>query len=399
MIELGSKLAKKNDCCGCSSCAYVCPKSAIKMEEVDGILLPVVDNELCTSCGLCVKHCPVIQSDNDEGNYIQKIYSAFSIRDEIRKKSSSGGISRELINAFSSNYTNSVIYGSAIDETLEVAHKRATHSSEFDQFYGSKYTTSNISSVFNQIKQDISNGAYVLFIGTPCQVEAINMLITSKKEKERLFLIDVICHGPGVSSIWKDYISFIQSKYGKIDEFFFRDKSGGWKNYSIKAVTAKRKISNSPALRIWSYLFFRGYLQRESCFECKFASPKRFSDITLGDFWGIERINTLMTDDEGVSFVAVNSNKGEMLFSLLDVLVIKSEEDYRAALKTQDNLNGGRLKPILYDQFWRDYKECGFVFVANKYGSYSFWGQIRTRILILLRKMGILQCIKKIIRR
>ena len=399
MIEFEKKLAKKSDCCGCSSCAYVCPKNAIKMEEVDGILLPIVDSELCISCGMCIKHCPVIQSDNVEGNYIQRIYSAFSTRDEVRKKSSSGGISRELINAFNSNYTNSVIYGSMIDETLEVAHKKATQSSEFDQFYGSKYTTSDISSVFDQIKQDISNGADVLFIGTPCQVAAINMLITSKKEKKHLFLVDVICHGPGVNSVWKDYISFIQSKYGKIDEYYFRDKSGGWRNYSIKAVIGKRKISNSPALKIWSYLFFRGYIQRESCFECKFANIKRFSDITLGDFWGIEKINPLMADNEGVSFVAINSNKGEMLFSLLDASVIKNEEDYKSALKTQDNLNGGRLKPVLYEQFWKDYKDCGFVFVANKYGSYSLLGQIRTRILFLLYKIGILQCIKKIIRK
>lgn len=399
MNDIEKKLAKKSDCCGCSICAYVCPKNAIQMKEIDGVLSPIIDRALCISCGVCVKHCPVLQSDNAEGNYIQKVYSAFSKRDEIRKKSSSGGLSREIINVFNRNYTNSVIYGSTIDGTLEVVHKRATHSSEFDQFYGSKYTTSNIAYVLNSIKQDISNGAHVLFIGTPCQVAALDMLITNKKEKERLFLVDVICHGPGVRSVWKDYITFIQSKYGKIGEYYFRDKLGGWRNYSIKAVTARKKISNSPALKIWSYLFFKGYLQRESCFECRFATSKRFSDITLGDFWGIERINPLMADNDGVSFVAINSAKGEKLFSLLDSSVIRNEEDYQSALKTQDNLNGGRLKPVLYDQFWKDYKRWGFEFVAKKYGSYNLVGRIRTRIICLLQKIGILQCIKKIIRR
>lgn len=248
MRELTVKLAEKSNCCGCSGCASVCPKSAIDMVEVDGIIVPKINKNLCVSCKACENHCPVIQKEKIDGNNIQKIYSAYSIHDEIRKKSSSGGISRELIDAFYGSFDNSVIYGSVMDENLVVSHKRVTCSDEFDQFYGSKYTTSTISSVYDQIKGDLKNGKHVLFIGTPCQVAAINLSITKAEERERLFLVDVICHGPGVTHIWKDYISFIQGKYGKVKKYYFRDKAGGWRNYSMKVVTAKMNNPVSVSL-------------------------------------------------------------------------------------------------------------------------------------------------------
>lgn len=102
-----------------------------------------------------------------------------------------------------------------------------------------------------------------------------------------------------------------------------------------------------------------------------------------------------MANDGGVSFVAVNSMKGEHLLALLDTSIIKTEENYALAINTQDNLNGGRAKPDNYEQFWNDYRNNGFLFVAKKYGSYSFSGRIRTRIVQFMRKIGILQCIKK----
>lgn len=399
MRELTVKLAEKSNCCGCSSCAYVCPQSAVTMVEADGVLLPNIDKNLCVSCRACEKQCPVIQFEKAEGNSIRKIYSAYSIHDRIRKKSSSGGISREIIDAFYNKYDNAVIYGSVIDENLEVLHMRTTCPSEFDLLYGSKYTTSNISQVFGQIKTDLINEKNVLFIGTPCQVASIDRLITSTEERNHLFLVDVICHGPGVTSVWNNYKSFLLRKYGKVKKFYFRDKSGGWRNYSMKIETEKKSVSNSPALKIWSYLFFRGYLQRESCFKCKFATAKRFSDITLGDFWSIEKINPHMADEGGVSFVAVNSTKGEHFLTLLGESVVRSEEEYASSIRTQENLNGGRVKPNDYEKFWDDYRNNGFLFVSKKYGSYNLSGQIRTRIIQLMRRTGVLQCIRKIIRK
>lgn len=48
----------KSECCGCTACAAVCPKDAIKMEEdAEGFLYPTVDASLCIRCYKCTKVC------------------------------------------------------------------------------------------------------------------------------------------------------------------------------------------------------------------------------------------------------------------------------------------------------------------------------------------------------
>lgn len=52
--------SSKEDCCGCSACAYVCPKKAIKMfPDVEGFLYPIIDANVCVGCGACLKVCPL----------------------------------------------------------------------------------------------------------------------------------------------------------------------------------------------------------------------------------------------------------------------------------------------------------------------------------------------------
>ncbi len=56
-------------------------------------------------------------------------------------------------------------------------------------------------------------------------------------------------------------------------------------------------------------------INRPSCYKCRFAGEKRYSDFTIGDFWGIETVDpTVKDDDTGISLLDVNTPKGEKLF-------------------------------------------------------------------------------------
>jgi ferredoxin len=48
----------KDDCTGCTACYSVCPHKAILMiEDEEGFLYPIINEELCKRCQLCIKVC------------------------------------------------------------------------------------------------------------------------------------------------------------------------------------------------------------------------------------------------------------------------------------------------------------------------------------------------------
>ncbi|MBQ6935036.1 MAG: 4Fe-4S dicluster domain-containing protein [Clostridia bacterium] len=50
----------KNECCGCTACFAVCPKSAITMiEDEEGFEYPIINAAKCVKCYMCVNVCPI----------------------------------------------------------------------------------------------------------------------------------------------------------------------------------------------------------------------------------------------------------------------------------------------------------------------------------------------------
>lgn len=48
----------KADCCGCGICSLLCPVTAIEMlEDDEGFLYPVIDEDKCIGCHSCIKNC------------------------------------------------------------------------------------------------------------------------------------------------------------------------------------------------------------------------------------------------------------------------------------------------------------------------------------------------------
>lgn len=119
------------------------------------------------------------------------------------------------------------VYGAAFDESFHVIHKRATNKIDREELRFSKYTQSDIEHCFNLIRTDLDKGISLLFSGTPCQVAAIKSAIPVRLH-EKLYLIDLICHGVPSPNVWNDYLEYIEKKYGKIKRVYFRDKRLGW---------------------------------------------------------------------------------------------------------------------------------------------------------------------------
>ena len=140
----------KETCLGCEACSQVCSKSAISMkEDQDGFRYPVIDMAKCVDCGLCRKVCPYdsmpIRYKDDK-----YVFGGYSLDEEIRFESTSGGAFSEIVNAYCDD--NYVIFG-AEAKGLDVFHSYITDKADLSRFRKSKYSQSKIGSAYKDVKR------------------------------------------------------------------------------------------------------------------------------------------------------------------------------------------------------------------------------------------------------
>ena len=262
-----------------------------------------------------------------------------------------------------------VVYGAGYNGFEKIIHKRAVTKEERDEFKGSKYVQSDLRGVFRQVKTDLQNGRTVLFSGTPCQTAALHSFI-GKRYRANLFLVDIICHSVPSPAIWSDYVKYIENKFkSKIVKLEFRDKSIGWYQTHLESFTfANGSNHKDYLLRI---LFNVGLGTRPSCQKCKYANLKRPSDITIGDFWGYEKVAAEMNlDNKGISLVLCNTDKGTELFESVQEELHTKLVPLESAL--QPNLQTPSSVDERYHQFAEDYKDKGFIYVGKKYANIGY---------------------------
>lgn len=308
--EMPELFKNKKDCCACGACLNVCPKDAISMnEDESGFLYPQIDDTKCINCKMCQKVCAY--QNKEEKNVPLRTWVAVSKDEETLKKSSSGGAFYTL--AKSVVEQGGCAVGAAFDNNFNVHHILAENFDDLHKVQGSKYTQSDTELIFREVKKKLVSGKIVLFSGCPCQVAGLKSYLG--KEYDNLITIDLICHGVPSNKMFKDYIDILK-KNKDICEFNFRDKSFGWGIYSSVINSNDKKSRVYSSTSSYMYYFLNGVIYRENCYSCKYACKNRPGDLTIGDYWGIERehpelIEGKKIDDfKGVSVVIANTQRG-----------------------------------------------------------------------------------------
>lgn len=296
---------KKKNCCGCNACAEICPKHCIRMvEDAKGFMYPQVDNSICVECGACEKICPI---DTAKGSLMTplKAYAAWNKNHKEQLASSSGGaayvLSSHILDA------EGVVYGCTADG-IDVRHIRIEDKSELYKLQGSKYVQSDVRGLFKNVKDDLKSGKSVLFIGTPCQVAGLKNYIG--KNTERLYLVDLICHGVPSQKMLHEHIKYV-AKGRKIQYISFRKGNDFTISLKASGFIYDANVWREPYKDLYMKGFMQGMIYRPSCYECPFACPGRVSDITIGDFWGLHNIESLPKEtQDGVSVLLPMTDKG-----------------------------------------------------------------------------------------
>lgn len=380
------QITNKADCCGCTACASVCAHHAISMEpDAMGFLYPKVDTDKCTECGLCEKVCAFNPNYDRSLNLPEPQIYAARHKDMHEIETSRSGAAFIAISDYVLEQ-GGVVYGAGYTEHFRVVHKRATSKEERNEFKGSKYVQSDLKDIFPQVKADLKQGLTVLFSGTPCQTAGLASYI-GKRLREKLILVDIVCHGVPAPYIWRDYLVYLEKKYKQpIVEVNFRDKSRiGWNGHIESFIF---QDGSKKEFNTYTYLFYRHIMLRPSCSKCHYTNFNRPSDFTLADYWGWEKLSPdFNKDNKGCSLLFVNTEKGLEIFE-------KRKEELNYLATTQELCIQPNLQhPSKFDTQWIEfeklYKKQGFAAVAKRYGSLGW------RYILRQKKQAIKQYIRR----
>ena len=316
-----------NECTGCLACMNVCEKEAIHADyETEGFYRPIVDFDKCVNCGMCQNICPQNKETNIS-NLNSYIYAGFVKDNEKRVKSSSGGLFYCIAENFLKN-ENTIVASVCFNDSLQTVFKIATKISELDAFRKSKYVQAYPGMIYRDINDYLQRGYKILFAGLPCHVTAVKSLC--EKNESNLFCIDYICHGVPSPKIWSLYCSQMElnekDKLENVDFRYNKDK-WDWNNFAIKFYFSSKNNKEFKADDCNYYrAFIDNYIIQNSCFSCKYKHPNSRADLTLGDFWEIEKNFPIFCEKHnvknGISVVCINNKKGKELLELVKDRII-----------------------------------------------------------------------------
>lgn len=333
-------------CTGCMACYNICPAGAISQGyDEEGFLIPVIDEEKCIQCGRCKEVCPVCNETSGMA-LPNECYAVMSDK-EIRKYSSSGGVFKVLADRILAE--GGYVCGAVWNDEWQVEHVISDRIEDIERMMSSKYVQSNTGNTYQQAKEMLDKGIKVLYVGCGCQIAGFKRYLG--KEYENLLLVDVVCHGVPSQKIFDACLGNKRD----IIEISFRKKNvfgwGGGLYLKYKDGAEYTGYKRDP----YMFGFLNNWILRRSCYNCKFKN-KKYSDLSLGDFWGINKIHRF-DDGMGTSFVTLNTTKGAYFFkSVLSQFQKIVSLQTEAAESFNPCISMSVKKPKCRDLFFEEWK-------------------------------------------
>lgn len=375
MIEL----ADKCECCGCGACEQICSSKCIRLEEdMEGFLYPKVEEEECISCNLCEQVCPVKIEKNSSESKRSFAYGGWHKNDDVRFDSSSGGAFTAIAEYIIKK--GGIVYGCTLNENMEAVHIGVENEDDLVLLRGSKYVQSKMNNVYRDIKEHLKKERRVLFVGTPCQAAGLCSFLG--KRDENLYIIDFICHGVPSSKLFHEYIADMERKYlKKVTGFRFRNKDYGWNQTGLQLGPRIDFVDGTFVRKYPAFLdcYMNAFLDdvclRPSCYSCKFKDiTKDYSDFTIADFWGVNKVSRALNDGKGTSLVLVHNDRADELLSEIGNWFQYEQVDIERVIRGNCSLIKSAKWNPNRERFYLELNKKGYRYVKYKYMLAVTWG-------------------------
>lgn len=309
-----------------------------------------------------------------------KVYAVQHIDECTRAASRSGGIFTAISDLIIKN--NGIVYGCVLDENFKAVHIRADNVENRNRMRGSKYIQSKIGDTYKNVKDDLAMGKKVLFSGTSCQIAGLKKYLG--QEYDNLLCVDIVCHGVPSPKVWKAYLKWQENKNkSNVKAVDFRNKKDyGWRDHTE---TLLFENGQSVSSKIFTNLFYEHSILRPCCYECPYKSVMHPGDITIADYWGIEKAAPEFDDNKGVSLVLVNNELGEKVFDSVKDAIKWKETKLEDSM--QPPLKAPFPKPEGRKVFWSDFANKSFNYIANKYAGFGVVNKLKRTLGKIKRKL------------
>lgn len=413
------RITDKTKCCGCSACVSVCPTKCISLKkDSEGFGYPDVDLNQCVNCCKCEKVCPIVNKKDKKNIYydeqskeeythlicqecadsMPKVYVAYNKNTVIREDSTSGGIFSALAEYVFNR--NGWVYGVIVADDKSIKHYGTACREDLYKFRGSKYVQSDMSEIYEEVVKLLKKDTWVLFSGTPCQVEALKRY--AGKEYFKLITVDIFCHGVGSPLYWEKYVKFMEQKYASsIKQVKFREKTYGYNSACMAIYFENGKSSHKghDDDLYWT-AFSKCYIFRPSCYTCEFKTINHRSDFTIGDFWSSKSLPYDYQKANGCTLLISQSPKADDILSELEEKIRIQQVEMEEAL----NVNGAHMPSKLISsstlpknrkQFLEFAYNKGIDAAVKKYIPLSMKKRIKCIIKPILYRIGFLEVLKQ----
>ncbi len=359
------------------------------LPDEKGFLHPRVNEDTCIACGKCVVKCPVEKRENKAILApVKQVYAAYSRSEEIRYMSTSGGLFTEL--ATSVLAAHGIVFGAAYDKDNKIVHTSVEKVEDLAKLRQSKYAQSDKRRTYIDAGKYLEAGRTVMFAAAPCEIAALKSVVGNP---DNLITVDFLCLGCNSPMVYRKYLESLESEAGShASRVWFKNKELGWNRFSTRVDfengTKYRKDRDADG-------FMRGYIVhplyvRPCCECCRFKGTPHDSDVTLGDFWGIEEVIPGIDSSHGVSVVFINTQRGSTLFDSARSRLVCHEVPFEKSL-TQPNMNAlmncVKLDPRS-DRFYRDLHARGFSYAISRNASDAAFVRIKKAVKRVISHRG-----------
>lgn len=360
--------------------------------DSEGFPYPAIDEAACVHCGLCDKTCPALRSSHL--NPVIRAAAVLHNDSVVWDASSSGGAFSALCAAFFQRYPNGRVYGAAFDENNVVYHCGVGSLSGIGPFRKSKYVQSEIRMCFQQAAADLRSGTPVLFSGTPCQIAGLKAIVR-QEDQEKLYCIDLVCHGVGSPAVFKRHLEELEKNAAsKLKTFRFRMRKvrRGIMNWHCTESTYQNGKTLLLERDTYVKLFIACLCVRPSCGNCRYAGPQRTGDLSLGDLKGKFDLYPEERSFTNWSAVLCNTQKGLDLLETATQLCRVKPLDIRRFVHYSAPLKQANALPIQREKFFQLFLEGNSLDTCMKQTmppqklSVKLWRQLPERVRARLKR-------------